>query len=58
MTPAAMHYGEAHALHAARGQVLTEAYRTHPNRFINGAPKPPCLPGAVWINSPAREIAR
>jgi putative transposase len=58
MTPAAMHYGDAHALHAERGQVLTEAYRMHPYRFINGAPKPPSLPGAVWINGPAKEIAR
>jgi putative transposase len=58
MTPVAMHYGDAHALHAERGQVLAEAYRMHPNRFINGAPKPPSLPGAVWINGPANEIAR
>lgn len=57
MTPAAVHYGEAAVRHEARQRVLAEAYRTHPQRFINGAPKPPSLPTAVWINGPAGKEA-
>ena len=57
MTPAAVHYGEAHALYTERARILTEAYHAHPQRFMNGAPKPPSLPSAVWINRPeAKEI--
>jgi putative transposase len=52
MTPAAVHYGEAEVLHASRSRVLNEAYGMNPQRFINGAPKPPALPTAVWINRP------
>lgn len=47
MTPAALHYGEANALHVARARILTEAYQLHPQRFRNGAPQPPSLPTAV-----------
>ena len=51
MTPATVHYGRAD-LTAARRQVLLEAHRAHPERFVHGAPQPPVLPPQVWINPP------
>jgi putative transposase len=53
MTPAAVHYGHAHALYDTRERILTEAYLRYPQRFVNGSPKPPALPSAVWINRPS-----
>lgn len=53
LTPAIVHRGEAVATIAARQQVLTAAYQIHPERFVRGAPTPPALPPAVWINPPA-----
>jgi putative transposase len=52
LTPEAVHYGRAEALHTARRQVLAAAYATHPERFVSGAPEPPALPTAAWINPP------
>ena len=52
LTPEAVHYGQAGALYAARRQVLAAAYATHPERFVSGAPEPPSLPIAAWINPP------
>jgi putative transposase len=58
MTPHAMHHGEAAAIHERRRRVLEVAYRTHPERFVRGVPKPPALPTAAWINPPAnRDVA-
>ena len=58
MTPAAVHYGRAHALHAQRTVVLAEAYARHPERFVRQPPVPPELPTAAWINKPAdKEVA-
>src|SRR5947209_1361227 len=34
MTPAAVHYGRASELHAARARVLHAAYQRHPERFV------------------------
>ena len=53
MTPAAVHYGRAQALHAERARVLAAAHAANPERFIRGAPQPPRLPTAAWINQPA-----
>jgi len=53
LTPAIVHRGEAVATIAARQQVLLAAYQSHPDRFVRGAPTPPMLPPAVWINPPA-----
>ena len=53
LTPAIVHREEAVATIAARQQVLTAAYQIHPERFVRGAPTPPTLPSAVWINPPA-----
>ncbi len=58
MTPAAVHYGRAPELHAARGRVLDTAYSHHPERFVRRPPAPPDLPTAAWINKPAtKEVA-
>lgn len=52
LTPAAVHYGRAPAVIAARQQVLLQAYAQHPERFVKGTPQHPALPTAVWINPP------
>ena len=52
MTPAAMHTGQAQAIHAKRNLVLESAYRAHPERFAGATPQAPALPEAVWINKP------
>lgn len=52
LTPAAVHYGRAEKIIRARQQVLQKAYQKNPQRFVQGAPKPPQLPKAVWINPP------
>src|SRR6266540_2418917 len=58
MTPAAVHYGRATELHAARAHVLEAAYAARPERFVRGTPVPPTLPSAVWINKPTtKEVA-
>jgi putative transposase len=41
MTPAAVHYGHAKQLHAARARVLEAAYAANPERFVRGAPSRP-----------------
>lgn len=59
MTPAAVHYGRAGALHDARTHVLANAYAAYPERFVRGVPAPPALPTAAWINRPnTQEVAR
>ena len=51
-TPADVHYGRAHAIREARSRVLDAAHQAHPERFVRKPPKPPRLPGTVWINRP------
>jgi putative transposase len=51
-TPASVHFGTASAVRAERALVLDAAYAAHPDRFVNGAPTPPDLPGPAWINKP------
>jgi putative transposase len=55
MTPAAVHYGQAQQLHAARGHALDAAFAAHPERFVRKPPIPPNLPTAAWINKPKSE---
>jgi len=57
MTPAAVHFGHAAAIHANRAQVLATAHAAHPERFVRGAPRPPALPTAAWINPPEPQEA-
>ena len=33
-------------------KVLLDFFGAHPERFVNGAPKPPEIPSAAWINPP------
>jgi putative transposase len=57
MTPAAVHYGMAKQLTAARQETLLAAYRSHPERFVHKPPQPPELPRAAWINPPFEKTA-
>ena len=58
MTPAAVHHGQAPALHAARARVLQAAFARNPERFVRKPPVPPELPTAAWINKPdTKEVA-
>jgi len=52
LTPAAVHDGHAQRLQAQRAAVLARAYAAAPERFVRGAPQPPALPTAAWINPP------
>ena len=56
-TAADVHHGHAATIQARRAQVLTAAYRAHPERFVTKAPAPPDLPGASWINPPQEKEA-
>ncbi len=56
-TPADVHYGRVPELEQIRAGVLAVAYAAHPERFVRRPPKPPELPGAVWINPPAKKEA-
>ncbi len=58
ITPEAVHYGRAPQQVEARQHVLDAAYALHPERFVRNAPQAPQLPEAVWINPPARDIAK
>src|SRR5208283_4830470 len=57
MTPATVHYGRAEQCTAGRQAVLTSAYYGHPERFVNGQPKPLALPLEVWINKPEPRLS-
>jgi putative transposase len=57
MTPAAVHHGQAQALHAERQRVLETAYAATPERFVRRPPTPPALPTAAWINKPTTQEA-
>ena len=56
--PAVVHFGQAAPVRAHRQQVLAAAYTAHPERFVNGPPRPADLPTAVWINPPVKKSAR
>jgi putative transposase len=57
LTPATVHGGQAVETITARQQVLLAAYQAHPERFVRGAPTPPSLPTAVWINPPTAPVS-
>jgi putative transposase len=52
LTPAAVHHGLAEAITNTRAAALRLAYAEYPERFVNGMPRPPAVPSAVWINPP------
>jgi putative transposase len=45
--PAAVQYGQAEELHAARARLLEVAFAAHPERFVRKPPGPPELPTAA-----------
>lgn len=55
LTPASLHYGLAEEMLAQRQSVMLQAFESHPERFVKGAPKLKSLPEAVWINPPKPE---
>jgi putative transposase len=57
-TRASVHFGTAPEIRAGRPLVLASARAVHPERFVNGAPTPPPLPGPAWINKPKGEPAQ
>lgn len=52
LTPASVHYEEAHAVQQQRQSVMSAAYQVHPERFMRGVPTVKGVPTAVWINPP------
>ena len=60
LTPEVVHYRRTAEVLAARQEVLTAAWRAHPDRFVRRPPVPASPPDAVWINPPrsASEEAR
>jgi putative transposase len=52
MTPQMVHYSQATEVRAARQEVLNEAYRINPDRFVRKPPQSPPVPECVWINPP------
>ena len=52
LTPAAVHHGLAESITTTRAAALEQAFAANPERFVNGKPRPPVVPSAVWINPP------
>lgn len=52
LTPGVVHYGLTHAVQQQRQEVLNEAFRLHPERFVRRHPVVLPLPNEVWINPP------
>ena len=52
LTPTAVHYGRAATVLAVRHRTRLAAYAAHPERFVQGPPRPETPPTAVWINRP------
>jgi putative transposase len=52
MTPHAMHFGQAAAIHDVRQTALDAAFLATTERFKGRRPHPPRLPTAAWINPP------
>lgn len=52
MTPASVHYGEAHPVQQQRQSVMSVAFEACPERFRGGIPIVKGAPTAVWINPP------
>ena len=52
LTPGDVHHGRAEAVREWWQATLQRAYLAHPERFVQGPPRPAPLPEAVWINPP------
>ena len=57
LTPQMLHYGQAEQVIEQRQQVLNQAYRRNPERFVRSCPKPQPKPTAVWINPPTPPVS-
>jgi putative transposase len=57
LTPEVVHTRRASGVLHARQQVLLDAYKVHPERFVRRPPRPSVLPEAVWINPPGPAAA-
>lgn len=55
LTPAMVHFGTQETVIKERQNVLDKAYSVHPERFVNGRPRHPQPPQAVYINKPTDE---
>lgn len=55
LTPATVHFGKHEAVINERQTALDKAFSLHPERFVNGRPRHPQLPKAVYINKPIDE---
>jgi hypothetical protein len=58
MTPAMVHRGEVEAVTQVRELTLSAAFERHPERFVQGKPRPPVVPEAAWINKPKTNSSR
>ena len=58
LTPADVHHGRAATRLEVRHHTRQAAYDVHPERFVQGPPRPEILPHAVWINPPANTSAQ
>lgn len=56
LTPSSLHYGQATEVIASRKKTLERAWQLHPERFVNGIPRPAAIPKAVWINPPKEKV--
>ena len=56
VTPAQRHHGMDKVVYEKRQEVMVAFYQRHPERFVKGMPKPPELPGEVWINKPDQAL--
>jgi putative transposase len=54
LTPASVHRGAAPGILARRQELLNCAYRSHPERFVNGPPVLAALPERVYLVPPTR----
>ena len=52
LTPAAVHYGQAPLIIAARQHTLDTAFALHPERFVSNPPLHQHVPQQAWINPP------
>lgn len=57
ITPVSLHTGAAFKIREKRQATLDQAYLRNPERFVKGAPTPPAIPEAAWINKPQQAAA-
>jgi putative transposase len=57
MTPEILHHGQDGAVIQRRQEVLDQAYKLNPERFVRAQPKALQAPAEVWINPPEKSNA-